>query len=65
MEINKPSVNVSYLTEATWHRKKSIGIWRLGWDKMSLRQENQSAVIIHSVNKYLLNTFYMLDTESR
>lgn len=32
---------------------------------MSLRQENQFAVIIHSVNKYLLNTFYVLDIESR
>ena len=46
MTNKKPSVNVSYLTEATWHRKKGTGIRRLGWDKISLRQESQSAGII-------------------
>lgn len=43
---------------------KSIDIRRLGWDKISLRQESQSAVIIYSFNKYLLNTSSVLDIES-
>lgn len=53
-----------FLTGLKQHGIKSRDIMRLGWDKISLRQESQSAVIIYSFNKYLLNTFSVLDIES-
>lgn len=58
---NEPPVNGSYLTETTRRSVKSIAIRRLGWDKISLRQESQSAIIIYSFNKYVLNTFDVLE----
>lgn len=62
---NEPSANGSYLTETMWHSVKSLAIRRLGWGKISLRQESQSAVIIYSLNKYMWNTFYVLEIESK
>lgn len=48
-----------------WQSIKSVAVRRLGWDKIRLRQESQSAVTIYSFTKYAWNRVYVLDIESR